>query len=192
MGANYQVGFLTLHPQFSKGMVSDQRLRILGPDGHPAYTVNIRIDLTRFGIVGGLMQCPCVPGNGDPPFRKIGHPPPDPQVPHIRLRKLEYELRRLEGRDHGLSGLDLCAVGKPYSFCAPVLNQDLLHLLLNIALSSILNETLIGSMSSCMSPPVGAAIIKMNHHGEKKHEPRPVEIRRNPKRAMGNPEEPSH
>src|SRR3990172_10026910 len=158
MGANYQVGFLTLHPQFSEGMVSVHRLRVLGSNREPSHSINIGIDLTRFGIVGGLMQCPGVPSNGDPPFREIGHPPPDPQVPHIRLRKFEYELRRLEGRDHGLSGLDLCAVGKPYSFCAPVLNQDLLHLLLNIALSSILNETLIGNMSSCMGPPVGTAI----------------------------------
>src|SRR3972149_4147134 len=189
MGANYQVGFLTLHPQFSEGMVSVQRLRILGPDGHPAYLVYIGIDLARFGIVGGLMQCPGVPGNGDPPFGKIGHPPPDPQVPHIRLRKLEYELRGLEVGNHCLFGLDLSAVDKPYSLCASILNEYLFHLLLNKTLSSILNKALVGSMGSGMGTPVGAAIIKMNHHGEKKHEPRPIEIRRNPERAMGYPEE---
>src|SRR3972149_7562597 len=112
MGANYQVGFLTLHPQFSEGMVSVQRLRILAPNGHPSYPVDIRIDLARFGIVRRLVQCPSIPGNGDSPFRKIGHPPPDPPVPHIRLRKLKYELRWLKGRDHGFLRLDLRAVNK--------------------------------------------------------------------------------
>src|SRR3990167_9002853 len=143
MRANYQVGFLALHPQFSEGMVSVQRLRVLGSDGHPAYPVNMRIDLARFGIVGGLMQCPSVPGNGDPPFRKIGHPPPDPPVPHIRLGKFKYELRWLKGRDHGFLRLDLRAVNKPHACDTSVLNQDLLHLLPNITLSSILNKALI-------------------------------------------------
>src|SRR3972149_12163615 len=150
MGANYQVGFLTLHPQFSEGMVSVQHLRILAPNCHPAYPVDIRIDLARFGIVRRLMQCPGVPGNHNPPFRKIGHPPPDPPVPHIRLGKLKYELRWLKAGDHCLSCLDLRAVGKPYSPCTSVLNQDLFHLMLNIALSSILNKTLIGGMGSGM------------------------------------------
>src|SRR3990170_5939019 len=192
MGANYQVGFLTLHPQFSEGMVSVHRLRILGPKREPSHSINIGIDLARFGIVGGLMQCPGIPGNSDPPFGKIGHPPPDPPVPHIRLRKLEYKLRWLKGRDHCLSGLDLGAVCKPYSLCASVLNQDLLHLLPNIALSSIINKTLIGSMGSSMGSPVGATILKIYHQGEKKGEPPTVEIRWKPMPAMGKPEQPGH
>src|SRR3989304_1242927 len=141
MGANYQVGFLTLHPQFPEGMVSVHRLRILGPKREPSHSINSGIDPARFGKVGGLMQCPGVPGNSDPPFRKIGHPPPDPPVPHIRLRKLKYELRWLKAGDHCLSCLDLYAVGKPYSSCASVLNQYLFHLMPNIALPSILNKT---------------------------------------------------
>src|SRR3972149_6481215 len=147
MGANYQVRMiLTLHSRKPLAMVIDERLRVLGPDGHPAYPVNIRIDLTRFGIVGGLVQCPGIPGNGDPPFRKIGHPPPDPPVPHIRLRKLEYKLRRLKGRDHRLSCLDLGAVGKPYAVVPPDLNQDLVFPMLKNPAASIPNKALIGSM----------------------------------------------
>src|SRR3989304_8015439 len=173
MGANYQVRMiLTLHSKKSPAMVIDERLRVLGSDGHPAYPVNIRIDLARFGIVGGLVQCPSVPGKGDPPFGKIGRPPPDTPVPHVRLRKLEYKLRWLKGRDHGLSCLDLCAVRKPYSFCASVLNQDLFHFMPNITLSSILNKALIAGMGSGMGPTVGAAKFKQTHQGEKKHEPR--------------------
>src|SRR3972149_780656 len=188
MGTDYQVRFLTLHPQFSEGMIPVQRLRILGPNREPSHFINIGIDPARFGIVGGLMQCPGVPGNGDPPFRKIGYPPPDPPVPHIRLRKLEYKLRWLEGRDHCLSCLDLGAIGKPYSSCTPVLNQDLFHLLPNIALSSILNKALIGSMGRGMGSSVSAAHFNRKHQDDKKGDPSPVEIGWKPIIAVGEPE----
>src|SRR3989304_4728617 len=161
MGANYQVRFLitntSVYSQKSLAMVNGARMRILSPNREPSHFINIGIDLARFGIVGGLMQCPSIPGDGDSPSRKIGYPSPDPPIPQLGLGKLEHQLRWLEGRDNGLSGLDLGAINKPYSSCTPVLNQYLLHLLPNIALSSILNKALIGSMGSGMGSPVSAA-----------------------------------